>query len=302
MKLSQLKAFKVVAETGKISVAAQELYISPPALSTTISGLEEELGVALFNRTSNRIILNEQGKIFLRYVNQVFNNLDCAKLEIQESLHNQEKNIRIGVTTSNIWAALISAFTCEYPQIMLSCTTLRMSQLHNVSLSRMYSFVLAEHNDFCDANMESVCLFVEHPVAIIPSGHPLAGRKMIELEDLIDEILFLPALDHSLSMRINQLFSAHQIPLKHTHECSDGISRAMVAEGRGIAITATHTGPTNTSTQRYVPINAPNCRWEQHLYWNKEKVLTAEEALFKDFVVKMYSHRDEVGDIQPPTK
>ena len=72
MELQQLKYFKTVAETGKISDAAQMLFVSAPALSTSISRLEKELGVQLFDRTNNRIILNQQGQILLRYVNQIF--------------------------------------------------------------------------------------------------------------------------------------------------------------------------------------------------------------------------------------
>lgn len=288
MKLSQLKYFKEVAEFGKISTAARELYVSAPALSATIAGLEKELGVKLFDRTSNRVILNEQGKIFLRYVNQVFNNLDCARLEIQESLKEHEKNVHIAMTTSNIWIPLISAFACEYPQIMLSCTTLKLSQLHNINLSRLYAFILAEHNDFYASNMDSVCLFVERPVAVLPENHPLASREVIELEDMVDEILFLPMADQSLNKRIKELFYVNQIPLKHTHECSDGICKSMVADGRGISFAATHRGRTNAATCCYVPINAPNCKWEQRLYWNKERFLTEEESLFKEFILEMY--------------
>ena len=79
MELLQLKYFKTVAELEKISAAAEALYISAPALSTSIARLEKELGTKLFDRTNNRIRLNRQGHIFLRYVNQIFNNLDCAR-------------------------------------------------------------------------------------------------------------------------------------------------------------------------------------------------------------------------------
>ena len=83
MELQQLKYFKSVAEIGKISEAARALFISPPALSTSISRLEKELGVRLFDRTNNQITLNLQGRIFLRYVNQVLTSLDCAKTELR---------------------------------------------------------------------------------------------------------------------------------------------------------------------------------------------------------------------------
>ena len=66
MELQQLKYFKAVAEVGKISDAAESLFISAPALSTSISRLEKELGVQLFDRTNNKISLNIQGQIFLK--------------------------------------------------------------------------------------------------------------------------------------------------------------------------------------------------------------------------------------------
>ena len=79
MELRQLQYFKTVAEMGKISDAAQALFISAPALSTSISRLEKELGMPLFDRTGNKITLNQQGQIFLRYVNQIFSNLSWKR-------------------------------------------------------------------------------------------------------------------------------------------------------------------------------------------------------------------------------
>lgn len=76
MELLQLKYFKTVAELGKISEAAKALYISTPALSTSISRLEKELGVQLFDRFAKRIELNSQGELFLRYAN---NNTACTR-------------------------------------------------------------------------------------------------------------------------------------------------------------------------------------------------------------------------------
>jgi DNA-binding transcriptional LysR family regulator len=67
MELQQLKYFKAVAHFGMIADAAQSLFISAPALSTSISRLEKELGVKLFDRTGNRITLNPQGQIFLKH-------------------------------------------------------------------------------------------------------------------------------------------------------------------------------------------------------------------------------------------
>ena len=85
MKLTQLQYFKTVAETGKISLAAKKLYVSAPALSIAIANLENELGVKLFDRTNNRIVLNEQGKVYLGYVNQILTDLNQANQVIQDT-------------------------------------------------------------------------------------------------------------------------------------------------------------------------------------------------------------------------
>ncbi len=293
MKLSQLKYFKTVAELGKITQAAKVLYISPPALSATIASLEKELGVVLFDRSSNQIVLNEQGRILLRYVNQIFNNIDCAKIEIQKSLMEADESIQIAVTTSNIWISLISAFAMEYPQIMLSFTTLKISQLQNHDLSQLYSFILAERDDFSPDGMASICLYKETPVAMVPLNHPLAERDHVSLADLQNEVLFLPMAGQSLNKRIKDLFYNNHLPLKHIHECSDATCKTMVAEGRGISFATSRNIRSNVYPIRYVPIIAPNCNWEQMLYWDASRQFTLEEETFKNFLLDVYCSPSE---------
>ena len=59
--------------------------MSAPALSIAIANLENELGVKLFDRTNNRIELNEQGKVYLGYVNQILCDLNVANQKMQDS-------------------------------------------------------------------------------------------------------------------------------------------------------------------------------------------------------------------------
>ena len=83
MKMTQLLYFKTVAEDGRISVAAKKLYVTAPAVSISISTLERELGVPLFDRVKNRLVLNEHGQVYLQYVNQIFDDLEKAKEAVQ---------------------------------------------------------------------------------------------------------------------------------------------------------------------------------------------------------------------------
>ena len=91
MKMSHLLYFKTAAEMGRLSLAAQKLSVASPTLSIAIKNLEKELGVPLFIRHSNRIVLNEQGKAYLYYVNRILDQLELAKQEIQ-SMASAQKN------------------------------------------------------------------------------------------------------------------------------------------------------------------------------------------------------------------
>ena len=123
MDIQQLRYFKTVAQIGKISEAAEILNISAPALSTSINRLEKELDARLFNRTNNRIILNEQGEIFLRYTEQILNAANCAKAELQQSKQATESHLHIAYTGVAIWSGLVIAFMQEHPEISFACSS-----------------------------------------------------------------------------------------------------------------------------------------------------------------------------------
>ena len=82
MELSQLRYFMAVAELGNMSKAAQALFVSKPNLSTSISRLEEEVGVPLFDRRRGKIVLNQNGELLLESVKRAVNTLDAGVREI----------------------------------------------------------------------------------------------------------------------------------------------------------------------------------------------------------------------------
>ena len=65
MDITALEYFKIIAESGSLTKAAQQLHITQPAMSAMLKKLEEELGVELFDRSPNRIHLNKAGEVAL---------------------------------------------------------------------------------------------------------------------------------------------------------------------------------------------------------------------------------------------
>ena len=296
MELLQLKYFKTVAELGKISDAAQVLFISAPALSTSISRLEKELGVRLFDRTNNRIILNQQGQILLRYVNQVFSSLNCAKTELRQSVMSQGQHVSLACVSSTQWVDMFTAFSREHPGFTLQCTSITRSELTNAGLSAQHTFLLASEDDipvFYADKLDSTFLFEDHPVVMVHTGHPLAQKESVDLRELKDETFFLPLRDFPLYDHLIQLFENCSIPFPAGNAYSHLTMQQMAANGLGISFATAHAALTPYLPVKYIPISNDCQPWVSRLYWRKNHTFTEDERIFKNFIEDYYRRQQE---------
>ena len=95
--LLQLEYFRKLAATEHITQTAKELYISQTALSSMIIGLEKELGAQLFERSKRSIRLNEAGRTYLKYVDQIFTAMDNGRAALRDMTESREKEVSIAV-------------------------------------------------------------------------------------------------------------------------------------------------------------------------------------------------------------
>lgn len=119
------KVFVKVADSGSLTKAAKELYLSQPAISKSIKQLEEQLGGKLFNRTTKGMELTKEGKMVYGYVKQATELIDMA-----EYRHSRLKNISTGLV--NIGASdtickgyllpIIKKYHKLYPDVMFNVT------------------------------------------------------------------------------------------------------------------------------------------------------------------------------------
>lgn len=289
MELIQLKYFKAVAKTGKISTAAQELFLSAPALSTSIARLEKELGSPLFDRTGNRICLNEQGEIFLRYVDEVFDTLDRAKTDLRRSRLRQSQHIWLATTGSNLWLELITAFSQEHPQFTLTCTTPDHTVIESVF--SQYTFLLAETEDIpesCVPALDHIQLFEDQPAILVHPDHPLAQKECVTAPMLQSENLFLPMHDMPRRGRLIRLLEANSIDTTTANSSTYVIYRSMVEQNLGVAFTTLRSRHVNLGDLRVIPLENNLSPWVMSLYWQREHIMTPTEETFRSFVEQYY--------------
>ena len=291
MELQQLKYFKTVAGIGKISDAAEALFISAPALSTSIARLEKELGMKLFDRTSNRITLNAQGHIFLKHVNQIFANLESAKQELQQSMLHQGPHISLVSINSLMWVNLIASFTAEFSQYTLSCSSTSIPELAENGFSSQHNFLLAYECEIPPAytdKLNSIFLFRATPTVMVHKDHPLAQKDALDIRELMNERLFLPMPGSSMHERLQQLFGLHDLPFPTDNFLSYMVRQKMVTENKGISFFSHHPGYIALPNIRYIPLIDPFVPWNARLYWRKDRPLTQQETSFRDFAEEFY--------------
>ena len=124
--LSLYKIFNTVAKTGNISHAAKELYISQPAISKSISHLEDALNTTLFLRTSRGVKLTSEGKTLYEYTKSAFDTLRQGEEQLKKMQNLGITELHIGVTTTLckfLLIPILKEFIQQYPHIkfLINC-------------------------------------------------------------------------------------------------------------------------------------------------------------------------------------
>jgi LysR family transcriptional regulator, transcriptional activator of the cysJI operon len=132
MENFKLKVFRLVAKNLSFTKAANELFITQPAITKNIQALENELGLRLFNRKGNRIYLTAEGLVLLEHVEKVFN----LELKLEDSLNSFKENpsgsFRLGASTTiaqYVIPPVLAKFHNKFPDIKLSMFTGNTEQI-----------------------------------------------------------------------------------------------------------------------------------------------------------------------------
>lgn len=121
--LSSYRIFNAVAETGNLSKAAKELFLSQPAISKAVSKLEQSLSVKLFTRNSRGVKLTEEGALLYEYTCSAFESLRQGEESIRKIHTLGIGHIKIGVSTTlckHLLLPYLQSFMEAYPHIKVT--------------------------------------------------------------------------------------------------------------------------------------------------------------------------------------
>ncbi|GAK04326.1 LysR family transcriptional regulator [Geomicrobium sp. JCM 19037] len=207
MDMAQLKNFIVTAEQGSMTKAAELLLLSQSALSRSITTLETELGVPLFDRKNRKIVLNRYGKTFLSEAKQILNRWEHTQTSITNMVHPESGNISIGFVHSLGIAyapQLVRAVEHQQPKFSLTLQEAKANYIVNRVLANDIDFGFAtQFQTFAELEYEQ--LFKDNLVLVVSSDHPFASRNE---PILIDEIAKEPFIQYNPKTELKQLLDA----------------------------------------------------------------------------------------------
>jgi len=190
LDLYHLHQLIIIAEAGTLSKAAEILLISQPALTRSMKKLEDELHVQLFDRKKNRIILNDNGELAVKYAKKVLNEADNMINNVQ-LYDKSKKTISIASCAPAPNWALQYIFKNKFPEMKITEDIVENnSQLITALKNNLYTVVVT-NEPIDDNDIISYQLFKENLYISLPPAHPLSTLSEITFDELDGESILL---------------------------------------------------------------------------------------------------------------
>ncbi len=239
MEIHQLRYFVAVAEEGSFSRAAAKVRVAQPSLSQQIRKLEAEVGQPLFDRLPRSVVLTEAGHCLIDYARQILASIVEARRCVDELKGEVAGELAVGAIPTiapYVLPGLVRKFQEHYPQV-----TLEIVEDVTEGITRR-----VEAGEL-DVALASTCqpsptlrresLGNEPLLALVPEGHPLAKKTLVELDDLKSQRFLLLHEMHCLSQQVHHLLEGRHLQPEIALAGSQlGTIVNMVAAGIGVSI------------------------------------------------------------------
>ena len=288
--LRQLKVFESVARNLSFSRAAEELYLTQPAVSMQIKQLEDNIGLPLFEQMGKKIFLTDAGHELHHYSRAISGQLADMELALDElkGLERGKLNISV-VSTANYFAPnLLAKFCQRYSGVTVSLNVSnRETVLRQLADNVTDLAIMGQPPDNQDIATES---FMENPLVVIaPPDHPLSKLRRIPVKRLGQETFLLREPGSGTRGAMERFFAAHQISINRGMETdtNEAIKQAVQA-GMGLGIMSLHTAELELLTNRLKVLDVQDFpiirHW--HVVHRNNKRLSSVAQAFREFLLK----------------
>jgi len=289
LTLRQLQVFEKVASHLNYSRAAEELYLSQPAVSMQIKQLEENIGLPLFEQMGKKIFLTEAGRELFHYSRNI-----AQQLAEMEAVFDEMKGLEQGkltlsvVNTANYFTPRLLAKFCQmHPNInVILQVANRDAVLKQLADNSTDLAIMGQPPDGLDISAEP---FLDNPLVVIAAPtHPLAKLKRVRLAQLAQETFLSREKGSGTRSAMERVFAEHQIQprISMEMETNEAIKQAVQA-GMGLGILSLHSIELELETKRLAMLKVEHFPLLRHWFvaHRANKRLSSAALAFKEFLL-----------------
>jgi DNA-binding transcriptional LysR family regulator len=236
--LNQITAFIETARRQSVSRAAEALFISQPALTARLKGLESDLGAELFVRGPRGMRLTDAGNAFLPYAVRSLETLTDGRMQVNALERGGAGRLAIGAApavSTYVLPALLKRFSEGYPRVSVSVRTGHSEEILDLVLREQVTLGLVralQHPEIM-----STPLYEDRLILVVEPSHPFAGESRIRMKDLADEQLIQFDRTSSYHDLTSALFvTAGVSPAARMELDNIDAAKKMVEQGFGVAL------------------------------------------------------------------
>jgi DNA-binding transcriptional LysR family regulator len=285
----QLRIFVAAAKHLNFTRAAEEVHISPPAISMQIKEIESLLGAPLFIKEKKSMYLSSAGEYFLNHARHILQTLNEAEKVISQLKGDQIEIIKVGIisTAQYFLPQILKLFREKYGEFKIVLEVRNREQL--INLLREGKIDIAVMGLVPKEIDTKIYVIAKHPhVFVAGSNHPLSKLKKIDPQSLSDFDLITRESGSGTRAHMETFFHDHDIHANIIMEMSsnESIKQAVIAD-LGISFVSQHTIASEIK-EGYLKIldvkNTPIIR-KWHVVTLNPMSLSRSVELLKDFIL-----------------
>lgn len=287
MELRELEYFVTVAELKNFTSAAKRLHISQPAISKSIHKLEEDLGFQLLDRTQKKVLLTEEGVVFLGLAKDILDRTLAAQHTMTEYKNLTRGTFLIAVPPllgAYVFPSLFANFKKMYPSLEMCVVEDGSSTaIDLVKREEVHVGLVILPKDL--TGLASHLITSQEIVACLPYDHPLSTKPFLTFDQFKDEPIILYNEGFVLREIIIDEYAKHNATpnvMLSTNQFQT--IKSLVAEGAGISFLPVNSIKKSNHITK-VPLS-PHLSLEMGLVWKPDKILPLACKAFIDFVNK----------------
>ncbi len=241
MRLEQLQAFLAVVEAGSFQQATQRCKVTQSTISRQIQGLEAELGMPLFHRTSQSK-LTLAGEMFLPRASRICQEWANASSELAKLVSGNQPELCVAAihsASAHHLPPVLQQFCQDYPAVQLRVTSLGSDRALKVLRDGLVDVAIVMNNRFLTASPEMVVdILYEEPVEVLmATGHPLSEYDQVPWAAIAEypQVVFKDG--YGMQRMVQEQFQRNGLQFKPMVELNtlDGF-RGMVRQGDLVAL------------------------------------------------------------------